>query len=150
MTGADNDAGVLFAHYEELDWDGDDSGGSRLPPGRVSSARRAGVRRMTMSDGFAGFNVVHTEMPPNFVVRRHKHGHDEVFVVRRGSMLFDGREPLELSENDVAVIKANEYYGFTVGPEGIAFVVIRLGRTTYSSDNDESQDAESAAATVAS
>jgi hypothetical protein len=148
MTGADNDAGVLFAHFEELDWDGDDSGGSRLPPGRVSSARRAGVKRMTMSDGFAGFNVVHTEMPPNFVVRRHKHGHDEVFTLRRGSIIFDGPEPLELRENDVAVIKAHEYYGFTVGPEGVAFVVIRLGRTTYSADDDAAQDSESSPATV--
>jgi hypothetical protein len=69
------------------------------------------------------------------VVRRHKHGHDEVLALRRGSILVDGPEPLELRENDVAVIKANQYYGFTVGPEGAAFLVIRLGRTSYTDDD---------------
>jgi mannose-6-phosphate isomerase-like protein (cupin superfamily) len=122
---------VLVANFDEIGWDdfANPGAGSRLPPGMVSAAQRAGVRRTTLSPGVCGFHVAHTEMPPNHVVRTHRHPHDEVFALRRGSITLDGPEPKTLTENDLVVIPANQYYGFTVGPEGVAFLTIRQAAT---------------------
>jgi hypothetical protein len=94
-----------------------------------SSARRAGVRRQTLSEGSCGFHVGHVEMPAGYVVRRHRHPHDEVIALRRGSLMLEGDEPQTLTENDLVVIPANMFYGFTVGVEGVTFLTFRLSLT---------------------
>jgi mannose-6-phosphate isomerase-like protein (cupin superfamily) len=138
---------VLVASFDELGWDdlGNPGAGSRLPPGRVSAAQRAGVKRATLSPGTCGFHVAHAEMPPNHVVRTHRHPHDEVLALRRGSLTLDGPEPKTLTENDLVVIPANQYYGFTVGPEGVAFLTIR--RSVTETDFAEPEEDESVPAT---
>jgi quercetin dioxygenase-like cupin family protein len=128
-----------IAKFDDLDWDDlrNPGGGSRLPAGRVSAATRAGVRRMTMSEGHCGFHIVHASMPADHHVRSHRHPHDEVITVLRGSIQLEGEGGTALVENDLIVIPANHYYGFTVGSEGVDFLVMRLAQTdTIDADDD--------------
>lgn len=128
-----------IAEFAKLGWDDlrNPGGGSRLPEGRASAAERAGVRRMTLAEGQCGFHVVHAELPPNHVAHRHRHSHDEIIAMRCGSIRLDGEDGQVLTENDLMVIPAHHYYGFTVGPEGCAFITVRLGQTGYFPDADD-------------
>jgi hypothetical protein len=131
-----------LAKFDEIAWD-DLNSDERLPQGEVARARRVGVNRKILAAGQCGFHVSFASMPPNHVVHNHRHGHDEILSVCRGSIILDGPEGQVLSENDLIVIPSKQFYGFTVGPEGAEFLTIRLGppdRIAPENDREE-QDA---------
>jgi quercetin dioxygenase-like cupin family protein len=67
-------------------------------------------------------------MPAGFEVPAHSHDHDELFIVLSGgARLTTGGQTLELRARDSAALAAGKEYGFTVGPDGIEFMVVRPG-----------------------
>ena len=70
-------------------------------------------------------------MPPGFAAPVHCHDHSEVFMVLEGSCEFDG-EPM--ARFDLTVVEANQPYGFTAGPDGLSFLVVRQGAAGFRAD----------------
>ncbi len=67
----------------------------------------------------------HSYLSPGFEVPPHSHNHDELLIVLEGGCkLSDGTW---LTDYDAAFVPADQEYGFTVGPIGMRFVVIRGG-----------------------
>jgi mannose-6-phosphate isomerase-like protein (cupin superfamily) len=63
----------------------------------------------------------------------HSHDHAELMVILDGSMAFDdGTATVELTRNDAATVTAGHVYGFTVGPGGVRFLLIRTGQAVSS------------------
>ena len=105
----------------------------RLPEGLSDDqlARAGQVRRRALADGDGGFFASHVVMPPGLVTDPHHHDHSELMVVLRGSMAFhDGDQTAVLTEHDAAVIDAGHVYGFTVGDEGVEFLLVRTALST--------------------
>jgi quercetin dioxygenase-like cupin family protein len=62
-------------------------------------------------------------MPAGFDVPPHTHDTSELMVILEGSLeVSDGTH---LITGDTAVIPAGHLYGFTVGPNGVRFLVTR-------------------------
>jgi hypothetical protein len=57
-------------------------------------------------------------------VPMHSHDHDELIVVLAGGCTMLGGGPT-LGPKDSMVMRAGHTYGFTCGPEGMAFLTIR-------------------------
>ena len=49
-------------------------------------------------------------------------------MVLEGSCTFDG-EPME--RFDLTVVEANQPYGFSAGPDGLSFLVVRGGEAAF-------------------
>jgi hypothetical protein len=120
---------AYIGRFDRERWDRYDLEGD-VPEQFAAEGLRAGVLRQALARGQHGFYVQHARMPPNYVVRTHRHPHSEVLAVQRGSIELGGPNPQTLEANDIAVIPANQYYGFTVGPEGVDFLTIRNGPPT--------------------
>ena len=60
----------------------------------------------------------------------------EVFMVLEGSCTFDGEE---MARFDLAVVEANQPYGFTAGPDGLSFLVVRQGRAAYAEASESGE-----------
>jgi mannose-6-phosphate isomerase-like protein (cupin superfamily) len=117
---------VHVAKFESLDWTT-----PKLPPDLAPELREqaAAVRRKGLAAGEGGFFASQVEMPPGQVTVPHSHDHAELMVVLDGSMRFDdGTATVELERNDAATISAGHVYGFTVGPDGVRFLLIRTGQ----------------------
>ena len=84
--------------------------------------------RKLLAQGDAGFYVQVVRMPPHFEAPLHSHDHAEVFMVLEGSCRFGDAE---LGPRDMTVVDAGEPYGFRAGPEGVQFLVTRLGKARY-------------------
>ena len=105
----------------------------RLPDGLSDDqlARAGQVRRQALADGDGGFFASHVVMPPGLVTDPHHHDHSELMVVLRGSMEFDdGEHTALLTEHDAAAIDAGQVYGFTVGDDGVEFLLVRTALAT--------------------
>ena len=87
-----------------------------------------GTRRRFLAQGDGGFYVQVVEIPPGFEAPVHSHDHAEVFVVLEGGCRF-GDEPM--GPLDMTVVEADEPYGFTAGPDGLRFLVVRGGPAAY-------------------
>lgn len=107
-----------IARIEELTWQSNES---NL---RVPEKMRKGARRAWAARGQEGFYAHVGDMEPNFRVDSHSHPAGELIVILQGSMSFDGVQGT-LGVGDVAVIPADEVYGFTAGPEGLRILNIR-------------------------
>jgi quercetin dioxygenase-like cupin family protein len=68
------------------------------------------------------------KLPPGFAAPAHSHDHAEVFMVLEGSCEFDG-EPM--ARFDLTVVEANQPYGFTAGPDGLSFLIVRQGAASF-------------------
>jgi mannose-6-phosphate isomerase-like protein (cupin superfamily) len=110
--------------FSEIGWEQPEN----APDAVRALARRGwseGARRKRMARGEGGFHLEHSYLPPGFEVPPHSHGHDELLIVLEGACkLSDGRW---LSDYDAVTIPAGQAYGFTVGPIGLRFVVVRGG-----------------------
>lgn len=84
---------------------------------------RRGMRGKRPVWGDGGFFVQHVEMAPGHVVRAHSHSHAELFVVLAGGARFD--DGATVVAGDTAVIDADTVYAFTVGPDGMTFLIVR-------------------------
>ncbi len=121
---------VHIAKFEALEWTM-----PKLPPDLSLELREqaAAVRRKGLAAGEGGFFASQVEMPPGQVTVPHSHDHSELMVILDGSMEFDdGTGPAELTRNDAATVTAGHVYGFTVGPHGVRFLLIRTGQAVSS------------------
>ena len=97
-------------------------------PGQAADAAAQGAGRKLLAQGEQGFYAQIVKIPPGFEAPVHSHDHPEVFMVLEGSCTFDG-EPME--RFDLTVVEANQPYGFTAGPDGLSFFVVRQGVAAF-------------------
>ena len=89
----------------------------------AATADDVGARRSRLTTGQHGFHSHISEMPPGFEVPPHTHDISEHMTVLEGSIhVSDGTV---LGAGDTVVIPADHLYGFTVGDEGVRFLVVR-------------------------
>jgi quercetin dioxygenase-like cupin family protein len=89
----------------------------------AAQADDVGARRSRLTTGQHGFHSHISEMPPGFEVPPHTHDISEHMTVLDGSLhVSDGTV---LANGDTVVIPANHLYGFTVGDQGVRFLVVR-------------------------
>jgi quercetin dioxygenase-like cupin family protein len=120
---------LTFARFDEIEWTNPPAT-EDLPADLQARARL--VRRKGLVQGACGFYASHVTMPPGHVADPHSHDHSELFVVLSGSMnLRAGGSEQTLQQHDAVAIPAGETYGFTIGPEGIVFLLVRTGRATH-------------------
>jgi mannose-6-phosphate isomerase-like protein (cupin superfamily) len=121
---------VEIAKFESLEWTA-----PKLPPGLPDDLREQGlkVQRRGLASGHGGFHASYVVMPAGQVTVPHSHDHSELVIIQEGSMSFDdGDRTVELVPNDAATISAGQVYGFTVGPAGVSFLLIRSGAAVSS------------------
>ena len=97
-------------------------------PDEAAEAGRKGVARKLLAQGDGGFYSQVVRLPPGFEAPEHSHDHAEIFMVLEGGCRFDG-EPM--GRFDMAVVAANQPYGFVAGPDGLSFLVVRQGAATF-------------------
>jgi mannose-6-phosphate isomerase-like protein (cupin superfamily) len=108
-------AGRRLYRFEDLPW---------LHAQNVGrDEQRDGMRGKRPVWGDGGFFLQHVEMEPGYEVKAHSHSHAELLVVLEGGARFD--DGTTVTANDTAVIDADTVYGFTVGPDGIRFLIVR-------------------------
>jgi quercetin dioxygenase-like cupin family protein len=98
-------------------------------PEAAAEAGRQGARRRFLAQGDSGFYAQVVEMPPHFEAPAHSHNHAEVFMVLEGSCTMNGEV---MHAYDMTVVPADGMYGFTAGPEGLRFLVVRTAAASYS------------------
>ncbi len=118
------------ARFDDIDW--------TTPPVTadlsdeyLEVARR--IQRKGIFAGEGGFFLSHVTMPAGLVGDLHSHSHSELFVILDGTMEFrteDG-ETTTLRATDAVAIEAEEVYGFTIGADGVAFLLIRTGQASH-------------------
>ena len=84
--------------------------------------------RKFLARGEGGFYSQIVRIPANFVGPVHMHNHAEVFLVLAGSCSFNDSH---LVPFDSTVVDANEPDGFTAGPDGVQFLVVRQAPATF-------------------
>jgi quercetin dioxygenase-like cupin family protein len=112
--------------FEDAEWHVPMSPGT--DPGEAAEAGRRGVARKLLAQGDGGFFSQVVRLPPGFEAPEHSHDHAEIFMVLEGSCRFDG-EPMD--RFDMAVVAANQPYGFVAGPDGLSFLVVRQGAAKF-------------------
>jgi mannose-6-phosphate isomerase-like protein (cupin superfamily) len=130
MTGSGPQTDALtFARFDELPWTSPPSIDD-LPPELIERARQ--VQRKGLVQGACGFYASHVTMPAGHVADPHHHDHSELFVILAGSMEFRAKgSSRALEVNDAVAIPAGETYGFTIGPDGVAFLLVRTGKAGH-------------------
>jgi mannose-6-phosphate isomerase-like protein (cupin superfamily) len=116
---------VEVAKFDSLEWTP-----PKLPPDLPDDLREQGlkVKRRGLANGHGGFHASYVIMPPGQVTVPHSHDHSELIIIQDGSMSFDdGDAVVELGANDAATIAKGHVYGFTVGSDGVSFLLIRGG-----------------------
>jgi quercetin dioxygenase-like cupin family protein len=89
----------------------------------AEQADATGARRSRLTTGQHGFHSHISEMPAGFEVPPHTHDISEHMTVLDGALhVSDGTV---LGPGDTVVIPADHLYGFTVGDEGVRFLVVR-------------------------
>jgi quercetin dioxygenase-like cupin family protein len=114
---------------EKIDWVDERAEPRRAPEAMIAQAERSGAGRKRLARGQCGYFSQYTRMPAGFHVPAHSHDHDELFIVLSGgcSLTLDGGKSVQLVARDSAALAAGHPYAFTVGPEGIEFMVVRGG-----------------------
>ena len=114
---------------EKIDWVNERAEPNPAPEEMIAEAQRTGAGRKRLAQGQCGYFSQYTSMPAGFEVPAHSHDHDELFIVLSGgcSLTLDGAETVELGARDSAALAAGYSYGFTVGSEGMEFMVVRPG-----------------------
>jgi len=117
---------VRVYRFDEAEWHVPVAEGT--DPQAAAEAGRKGTRRRFLAQGDNGFYAQVVEMPPGFEAPAHSHSHAEVFMVLEGSCTMNG-DPM--GPQDMTVVPAGASYGFTAGPEGLRFLVVRTGEASY-------------------
>jgi len=112
--------------FSEIDWHVPIAEGT--DPEAAAAAGKLGAGRKFLTQGDSGFFAQIVRIPPNFTAPTHSHDHPEIFMVLSGSCTMRG-DPM--GERDMTVIPANGSYGFTAGPDGVEFLVVRTGQARY-------------------
>jgi mannose-6-phosphate isomerase-like protein (cupin superfamily) len=117
-----DDTGPIFRHLAELEWETAKDQKAEVAA-LAAQADAQGARRSRLTTGQHGFHSHISEMPPGFNVPPHVHDISELMVILDGSV--DVSDGTHLAAGDTAVIPANHLYGFTVGDDGVRFLVAR-------------------------
>ena len=112
--------------FDEIDWHVPVAPGTD-PEGAAEAGRR-GAGRKFLAQGDSGFYTQVVKIPPDFQAPTHSHDHAEIFMVLDGSCRFDGDE---MGRYDLTVVAENAPYGFTAGPEGVTFLVVRTAPARF-------------------
>jgi mannose-6-phosphate isomerase-like protein (cupin superfamily) len=115
-----------ISRFDAVDWHVPSAPGT--DPAEAADAGDRGAGRKLLAQGDQGFYVQVVQIPPDFEAPAHAHDHPEVFMVLDGSCVFDGEA---MRRYDMTVIGEGEPYGFTSGPEGVRFLVVRTGAANY-------------------
>jgi quercetin dioxygenase-like cupin family protein len=115
-------AGIEVRRFEELPWAENPAGGNTTDD-QLERARAAGYRRKPLLAGEGDVHLTHVEMGPGMRVEPHSHSAVEAIHVVAGSLTPDGEAPLAVG--DSIVVPAGGVYGFTVGDEGVSFLIFR-------------------------
>ena len=75
-----------------------------------------------------GICVFIMNFEPGFATELHSHSEDEVMYVLEGEMRMDDQV---MGPESILLIRKNSEYKFTAGDEGVRFLNIRPGTTTY-------------------
>ena len=118
-----------FFKLSDVPWVDERSRADPAPEAMIAAAEASGARRKKLATGECGYFSQYSTMPPGFEVPPHSHNHDELFVILSGGCTFHSEDdpPLELAAQDSAALSAGRKYGFTCGPDGMEFMVIRPG-----------------------
>ena len=121
--------------FADIPWIDERSEPDPAPETMIREAEQVGARRKQLARGEGGFHSQFTTMPAGFEVPPHSHDFDELFIVLAGgcTMGIGGSDAVELIARDSVAMAAGKEYGFTVGPDGIEFIVVRPGaaRSSY-------------------
>jgi len=112
--------------YDEAEWHVPVAPGT--DPEAAAEAGRQGAARRLLAQGDGGFYTQVVKLPPGFAAPAHSHDHAEVFMVLEGSCEFDGQP---MARFDLTVVDANQPYGFTAGPDGLSFLIVRQGAASF-------------------
>jgi quercetin dioxygenase-like cupin family protein len=119
---------VTIGRFAELEWT-NPAATEQLPDHLREIARQ--IQRKGLVNGENGFFASHVTMPAGHVADPHSHSHSELFVILDGSMeLRTGDTTAMLAQHDAASIPAGQVYGFTIGPDGVAFLLVRAAQAT--------------------
>lgn len=113
---------VAYHHLAETPWERP----ADAPPelrALADKAAEVGARRAQITKGMIGLHSQLSEMPPGYEVPPHRHTAHELMIVLEGGCSIHGGP--QLTAGDMAEIPGNTEYGFTVGDEGIRFLVVR-------------------------
>jgi len=118
--------GRRIYRFDDTEWHVPVSPGT--DPDEAAEAGRKGAARKFLAQGDGGFYSQVVRLPSGFEAPEHSHDHAEIFMVLEGSCRFDGES---MGRFDMAVVAADEPYGFVAGPEGLSFLVVRQGAATF-------------------
>jgi quercetin dioxygenase-like cupin family protein len=119
---------LTIGRFEQLEWT-HPAATEQLPEHLREVARQ--IQRKGLINGENGFFASHVTMPAGHVADPHSHSHSELFVVLAGSMELRTEDTTAmLAQHDAVSIPAGQTYGFTIGPDGIAFLLVRAARAT--------------------
>jgi quercetin dioxygenase-like cupin family protein len=120
---------LTIARFDDIEWT-NPAVTEQLPEHLREVARK--IKRKGLVAGECGFFASHVTYPAGHVADPHSHSHSELFVMLVGSMeLRSGDTRATLGANDAVAIPAGQTYGFTAGPEGVAFLLVRTARATH-------------------
>ena len=108
--------------YDEIEWHSPTS-----PDSAPASAEEVG--RKFLAQGDEGFFAQMVRIPPGMTAPPHSHDHAEIFMVLEGTCRFGDAE---MDRFDMTVVAADCVYGFTAGPDGVVFLVVRTGQARAS------------------
>ena len=133
-----NTTGPIVRHLATLEWETKADQKAEVAA-LAAEADDVGARRSRLTTGQYGFHSQISEMPAGFEVPPHTHNVSEHMTILDGSInVSDGTV---LAAGDTVVIPADHKYGFTVGDEGVRFLVVRAADAstnfTANSNNEE-------------
>jgi quercetin dioxygenase-like cupin family protein len=116
------DGGATFHLLADMPWEQRGT----APKALKAVADQAGgtsARRAQVTAGELGMYSQISEMPAGFVVPPHSHSAHELMVIIDGGCVVDSGQTL--TAGDMAQFPGGTEYGFTVGSDGIRFLVVR-------------------------
>jgi quercetin dioxygenase-like cupin family protein len=120
---------LTIARFDDIAWTNPPVT-EQLPEHLREVARK--IKRKGLVAGNCGFFASHVTYPAGHVADPHSHSHSELFVMLGGSMeLRSGDTRATLGANDAVAIPAGQTYGFTAGPDGVAFLLVRTAQATH-------------------
>jgi len=115
--------GIEIRRFDELPWKENPAGGNTTDE-QLEEARAGGYGRKPLLAGEGGLHLTFVQMGPGLRVEPHSHSAAEAIHVLAGSLTPDG-EDRPLATGDSLVVPAEGVYGFTVGPNGVSFLIFR-------------------------
>lgn len=107
---------------------------ANLPDEQRERARH--VEHKKLFSGPGGFFVMYEHMPAGVVLEPHSHDFSELMVILEGSIRLsgdDGQDGAELPRYDSVVVPAGCEFGYTVGSEGLSYILVRTREDTEAS-----------------